>query len=138
MSFLIVNHLTNKTSECPLSAGDKAEGETCSGSGRHIVLFFSEHCLAMQQNRNHHDKVIIITISGQRALLPAPQLAQVEESTTLAASSWILRGGTRRKRALEVPDIVPSTSHVLSSVSEYYTIEYITRISCSLLPWSTC
>lgn len=70
MSSLIVNHLTNTTSERPLSAGGKAEGEARSGSGRHVVLFFSEHCLAMQQiGYHHHRKVIRVMISGQRALL---------------------------------------------------------------------
>lgn len=69
-SLLHHNLITNKTSERPLSAGDKAEGEARSGSGRHVVLFFSEHCLAMQQNGYyHHSKVITVVISGQRALL---------------------------------------------------------------------
>lgn len=100
MSFLIVNHLTNKTSECPLSAGDEAEGEACSGSGRHTVLFFSKRDLVMRQDSPHRNKVIVLTVRGRRALLPSPQLVQVEEGVTLASLSQILHGGTWRKGLL--------------------------------------
>ena len=109
MSFLIVNHLTNKTSECPLSAGDEAEGEACSGSGRHTVLFFSKWDLPMRQDSPHRNKVIVITVRGWRALLPAPQLVQVEEGVTLASLSQVLCGGTRRKGLInfQILSLVP-------------------------------
>lgn len=109
MSFLIVNHLTNKTSECPLSAGDEAEGEACSGSERHTVLFFSKRDLVMRQDSPHRSKVIAITVRGRRALLPSPQLVQVEEGVTLASLSQNLRGGTWRKGLLrfQIPFLVP-------------------------------
>lgn len=99
MSFLIVNHLTNKTSECRLSAGDKAEGGTHSGRGRHTVVFFSEHCLAMQQTAMtvRNDGTMV---TGQRTLLPASQPVQVEGSVTFTSSSWRLLGRNREKGLL--------------------------------------
>lgn len=115
MSFLIVNHLTNKTSERPLSARDEAEGEACSGSGRHTVLFFSKRDLAMRQDSPHRDKVIVITVRGRRALLPAPQLVQVDTSFSFSDSVW----RNPEKRAFKFPNTVPSTTQTLSSVSEY-------------------
>ena len=115
MSFLIVNHLTNKTSERPLSARDEAEGEACSGSGRHTVLFFSKRDLAMRQDSPHCDKVIVITVRGRRALLPAPQLVQVDTSFSFSDSVW----RNPEKRAFKFPNTFPSTTQTLSSVSEY-------------------
>ena len=105
MSFLIVNHLTNKTSERPLSARDEAEGEACSGSGRHTVLFFSKRDLAMRQDSPHRDKVIVITVGVGGHCYLHPSLCRL----TLASLSRILCGETQRKGLLsfQIPFLVP-------------------------------